>query len=213
VLFNTFLLNNQNENKTFKTTEVRHLPTSLRDYYFLSFTPPAPFLIPSWIKRWPGVNFIIVLQTASTRPVHKGTKRLTTWLSFCAFRIWVCKSCSQNADEIDPRCQFHQYFTSSFCECSAEKHKKDWHLDCMYCAFVKALDKMLLKLIPGSDLFIVFLTLPTVIWTFVPLLVQKATFSCFYFLLFKIIFSAISFLLFFATLFFTFKDFFLSFVS
>ncbi len=35
-------------------------------------------------------------------------KRLTTWLSFCAFGIFARKSWLENVDEIDPCCHQHQ---------------------------------------------------------------------------------------------------------
>ncbi len=50
-----------------------------------------------------GVNFINVLLAAFALADPRSVKRLTTWLSFCAFSICSRKSWSKNIDEIVPR--------------------------------------------------------------------------------------------------------------
>ncbi len=55
------------------------------------------------LSLWYGVNFINVLRTAFTPIGPKSAKR-HCWLDclFCAFGIYVCKSCTWNIDEIEP---------------------------------------------------------------------------------------------------------------
>ncbi len=56
------------------------------------------------------VNFINVQQAAFACTDPKVHKKLTIWLSFCAFGICGRKSCSYNVEEIDPWCKKMQSF-------------------------------------------------------------------------------------------------------
>jgi len=60
--------------------------------------------------------FVGVLRSISSTWVQipKAQMKLTTWLNFCAFGIFRCKSCSYSIGEIDTRGQFHQHFTRAF---------------------------------------------------------------------------------------------------
>ncbi len=53
------------------------------------------------------------------------------------------------------RCQFHQYFTSSFSAHRSQKHKKDWLLDCIFVLLgsvrTKAACKILVKSTPSVN--------------------------------------------------------------
>ncbi len=65
------------------------------------------------VKLTPVDNFINILQAAFALADPESTKRLTAWLSFCAFGICTPKSCLYNLYEIDPWSQsYNQYFTS-----------------------------------------------------------------------------------------------------
>jgi hypothetical protein len=57
---------------------------------------------------------------------QKCKKILTTWLNSDDFVSYTRKRCSMRVDEIDPRCQFHQCFTSSFYACRSLKRLKTW---------------------------------------------------------------------------------------
>jgi len=79
------------------------------------------YLLQTERKRWtdpdtPGVNFINFQRAVFTLTDSEGAKRLTTWLSFCAFGIFVCKSCYLNIDEIDTWSQsiFIVYYSLTF---------------------------------------------------------------------------------------------------
>ncbi len=71
----------------------------------------------------------------------ESVKRLTTWPSF--LRIWDLR-----AQKIRVKCrwhwplmpgmtraQFHQHFLAAFTPKDPKKRKKDWMLDCIFCAF------------------------------------------------------------------------------
>ncbi len=62
-----------------------------------------------------GVNFTNILLTAFTLVNPKSVKNtVNSSVSFCAFGIYEHKSCTQNIDEIDGSCQFHQHFALKF---------------------------------------------------------------------------------------------------
>ncbi len=57
-----------------------------------------------WATSPTGVKFIDILRVAFARADPKKGSQVVSL--FCPFMIWVCKSCSQKVDEIDPRCPF-----------------------------------------------------------------------------------------------------------
>jgi len=71
------------------------------------------------------------------------------------FQFYAVQTFRYNAGSStnDVTCQFHQHSTSSLCARRSQKRKKDWQLDCLFCAFrihaCKGACRMLMKLTPG----------------------------------------------------------------
>jgi len=64
-------------------------------------------------------------------------KKYKAWPIFLVFLIRPARPCFESHAAgkslwvSDPCCWFHQRFTSSFCGCRSQKHKKRWWLDCL----------------------------------------------------------------------------------
>ncbi len=79
----------------------------------------------STVSQPTGVNFINVLCTAFGLVDPKSVKNTAkSSVSFYAFGIYECKSCTWNVDEIDTWAQFNQRSTYSFYTRRSQKRKK-----------------------------------------------------------------------------------------
>jgi hypothetical protein len=64
------------------------------------------------MKLTPGLDFEnMFVSSFYKRRFQKHKKTVNSSVSFCSFGICLCKSCSKNVDEIDPR-----FFTSIYCK-------------------------------------------------------------------------------------------------
>jgi len=63
---------------------------------------------------WRMDNQVPISPTFYVKQIPKVQKRQPSCQSFYTFRICACKSSSQNIDEIDATCQYHQHFTWIF---------------------------------------------------------------------------------------------------
>jgi hypothetical protein len=99
--------------------------------------------------KWKKENIFIIFKTTATYCNHLFNifrcanfanilrVALFVWKLFSSYSlltVWICNFLQKNIGKTPWR-QFHQCSTSTFCACRSWKRKKDWQLDCLFCAF------------------------------------------------------------------------------
>jgi hypothetical protein len=100
-----------------------------------------------------GVDFTDILRAFFALVDPESVKNtVKSSVSFDAFGLRACKSCTLNIDEIEPRGRFHQHFTSRFYKWRSQKCQKYSQVVCLFCTLGICMHtRILVKLIPGVN--------------------------------------------------------------